>query len=142
MGIIHSKPKIKAHVRTAQDELIMAHDITNAFFEAGNKNTSLERSIELILMGEGWTETIAREVLKSLMAGLKTNLAMGPTMRDVSGRARQAASEYGTDRTIFVTMYAIGFLVLLAPDAIKALGFRKWKDLPGTSEHYCRFCIV
>jgi hypothetical protein len=138
MGALHSKPKIDANVCISQHELAMAHDITNAFFQAGNNNTSLERNIELILMGEAWTENIAREVLKGLIAGLRVNRAMGPTMRDVSGRARLSANEYVTDSTVFVTMYAIAFLVLLAPDAIKALGFRKWEELKGMLELFCK----
>lgn len=109
-------------------------------------NASLRAKIDNIAhqQGGGWSEWLADRIRQGIEAVLllleneELERVMGPAMRDAYARACDAAEvfegfvkEHPIATAVFVTVLAIGILVVLAPWVLEVLGFGELGPVEG-----------
>ncbi|KAK2044791.1 hypothetical protein LZ31DRAFT_276137 [Colletotrichum somersetense] len=117
-GVIADQP-----VRSAQEAAVEFIDILRTA-EKGGKD--LERRLKNIVTANSWTEEIAKRILQGVEALVQHSDTIGQVVREAIDMAAEAAErvfDFAADHPVFVTLVAIGVLVVIAPWVIEALGF-------------------
>ncbi|WYZ41266.1 hypothetical protein EsH8_V_000161 [Colletotrichum jinshuiense] len=118
VGVITRQP-----VRSAQDAAGEFLDILRTA-EKGGK--SLERRLRGIVTTTSWTEELAKYILSGVETLIQHRDTVGLVVREAMDKSTDAAQsifEFAKEHPVFVTVIAIGVLVLIAPWVIEALGF-------------------
>ncbi|KIM35797.1 hypothetical protein M413DRAFT_79042 [Hebeloma cylindrosporum] len=85
--------------------------------------------------GTRWYEDLAATVLARLENEIKAGAPMGERMRyayDTASRLIEAMWQFAKDHPLFVALVALGILVILAPWAVRALGFGELGPVKGS----------
>ena len=134
-------PTLEFSPQTTQS---LAQDIFSTLYSAQINDENLEHCIQDIVHVTGWYESLAVAVLTTLENALtKAELPMGQAMRDAYDKAAKVVEEvwqFTKDHPVFVTVVALGILVVLAPWAIAALGFGELGPIEGTL-YWSLYCI-
>ncbi|TIC92429.1 hypothetical protein CH35J_010060 [Colletotrichum higginsianum] len=118
LGVITEQP-----VRSAHDAAGEFIDILRTA-EKGGKN--LERRLRNIVTVNSWTEELAKYILRGIEYLVQHRDTIGQVVRDAMDKAIEAAEsvfQFAKDHPVFVTLIAIGVLVLVSPWVLEALGF-------------------
>jgi ElaB/YqjD/DUF883 family membrane-anchored ribosome-binding protein len=133
-------------VRSDQD---VADDIVHLLRTAEKNGTTLRRQLSDAIGEQGWIESIARAIVAALEKVVREGRdKMGPALAEAVDATEDAARDvftFSKDHPYlvagFVTIVAVGILVLMAPWVVEALGFSelgpvagKWKPLPPNYE--------
>ncbi|GKT59992.1 hypothetical protein ColTof4_00133 [Colletotrichum tofieldiae] len=117
-GVIIDQP-----VQSAQDAASEFVDILRTA-EKGGKNP--ERRLRNIVTANSWTEELAKYILQGVEALVRHRDTIGQVVREAMDKSTDAAEsvfEFAKDHPVFVTIIAIGVLVIIAPWVLEALGF-------------------
>ncbi|KAK1977444.1 hypothetical protein LZ30DRAFT_601228 [Colletotrichum cereale] len=117
-GVIADQP-----VRPAQEAADEFVDILRTA-EKGGKD--LARRLENVVTASSWTEEIAKYILQGVEGLVRHRDTIGQVVREATDKAADAAEsifDFARDHPVFVTVVAIGVLVVVAPWVIEALGF-------------------
>lgn len=115
--------------------------IVTAMMEANSAGPSLDVTIKsLVHQAGGWSEYLAKRILLTLEAVLKSGKQMNTAMQKAYGKACEAArmiegfaEDHPVATAVFCTVIALGILVLLAPYALELLGFSELGPVEGKS---------
>ncbi|KAL9589216.1 MAG: hypothetical protein Q9179_007988, partial [Wetmoreana sp. 5 TL-2023] len=145
-SILHlSNVSLTAHEEIRINEA--ASRIVNLLFQTDNDNphSTLDVQITSIVhqAGVSWSSYLAQKILAGLEAALKAGREMMPAMKTAYEKSVGAAVkefkafaiEHPILTGVFLTVVAIGVLVLLVPWAVEALGFAELGPVEGTC--YC-----
>lgn len=127
-GVITEQP-----VRSAHDAAGEFIDILRTA-EKGGKN--LERRLRNIVTVNSWTEELAKYILRGIEYLVQHRDSIGQVVRDAMDKAIEAAEsafQFAKDHPVFVTLIAIGVLVLVSPWVLEALGFGELGPVAGKS---------
>lgn len=109
--------------------------IVAAMRNAKEQGPSLDATIQqLVDQAGGWSENLAQNVLADLETVLQLGQPMNAAMRkayDQACKAAKAIQGFAAERPVFCTVVALGLLVVLAPCALKWLGFSKLGPIKG-----------
>lgn len=122
--------------------------IVNALFEANRGGFPLIAHIDSIAhQAGGWSEWLANMTRKCIEVALKAGKEMSAAMAAAYAKACEAArmfkhfaENHHLATAIFVTLIAIGVLVLMAPYVVEMLGFGELGPLEG--ELKINFCYT
>jgi hypothetical protein len=70
-----------------------------------------------------WTEHLAQSVLERIREQIRIGAPVGGAMADALARAATAAAEFSREHPEFLTILALGALMVLAPWVLETLGF-------------------
>ncbi|WQF88236.1 Putative interferon alpha-inducible protein IFI6/IFI27 [Colletotrichum destructivum] len=117
-GVITEQPVRSAHDAAAE------FVATLRTAEKGGKD--LERRLRNIVTVNSWTEELAEYILRGIEYLVQHRDTIGQVVRDAVDEAIEAAEsvfQFAKDHPVFVTIIAIGILVLISPWVLEALGF-------------------
>ncbi|GKT44821.1 uncharacterized protein ColSpa_05002 [Colletotrichum spaethianum] len=117
-GIITDQP-----LRSAQDA---ASEFIDVLRTAEKDGKDLERRLKNIVTINSWTEELAKYILQGVEALVQHRDTIGQVVREAMDKATDAAEssfEFAKDHPVFVTIIALGILVIIAPWVLEALGF-------------------
>ncbi|KAL9616328.1 MAG: hypothetical protein Q9160_008791 [Pyrenula sp. 1 TL-2023] len=114
--------------RTSDD---IASSIITILLTAENPGEDLRARLDEEVHPYGWTENIAKAILRGLVNVLMKGAAMGQAMNDACDKAVNAAVEFAKEHPVYATIIALGVLVLLMPWVIEALGFGELGPIEG-----------
>ena len=125
-----------------------ADRIVNALFEFNEGGPALVAHIDDIArQAGGWSQWLAEQIRKGMEVALKAGKEMNAALAAAYDKACEAATvfkHFAKDHpfatTIFVTVIAIGVLVILAPYVIEMLGFGELGPIEG--ELVSAFCYT
>ncbi|KAJ0162336.1 hypothetical protein CTA2_4719 [Colletotrichum tanaceti] len=107
-----------------------AHDAAGEFIDilrtAEKGGESLERRLRNIITVNSWTEDLAKYILQGVEYLVQHRDTIGQVVRDAMDKAIEVAEstfQFAKDHPVFVTIIAIGILVLVSPWVLEALGF-------------------
>ncbi|OLN87069.1 hypothetical protein CCHL11_06479 [Colletotrichum chlorophyti] len=127
LGVISSQP-----VRPAQDA---ATEFINILRTAKKGGKDLEHRLRCIVSTTSWTEEIAKLILGGVETLVRNRDTVGQVVREAMDRAIDAAVsafEFAKEHPVFVTVVALGILVIIAPWVMEALGFGEFGPVAGT----------
>ncbi|KXH34227.1 hypothetical protein CSAL01_07093 [Colletotrichum salicis] len=110
-------------LRSAQDAASEFIDILRTA-EKGGKD--LERRLRNIVAVNSWTEELAKYILSGVEGLVRHRDTIGQVVRETVDKSTEAAEsvfEFAKEHPVFVTIIAIGVLVIIAPWVVEALGF-------------------
>jgi hypothetical protein len=119
--------------KASQNQKVVAENILTIVFSAEKAGKDLESSLQDAVATCGWTENIAQAILNGLVKALKTAAPMGQALKEAVGNVYNEAGDFANDHPVFVTVIALGILVLLVPWALEALGFAELGIVEGKS---------
>jgi len=125
----------KPEKHSPQSTQSLAEDILTSLFNAQKIDEVLEHRFQDIVSVTSWYEDLAKAVLNGIENALKAGAPMGQAMKDAYDKAAQVIEEvfqFAKDHPVFVSLIALGILVVLAPWAITALGFGELGPIEGT----------
>lgn len=128
-------------------EQVLANKLLSIMFETTG-TTSLRRKVKGKLPFGGWTETIARHVLDSLVRQLNAGAGVEPKLEKSMQRAHdivkggKIAYEYPNLLSAGATLTALGMLTIVVPEAVAALGFKKAEPTTGLNPRYERVLML
>lgn len=130
------KQHIPPGVLSAQE---ISAEVIELLQNAEKDGPALRRQINDVIGEEGWTESIARAIVAGLEALIKDDREnIMPVLGEFIDKAEQAAKavfafpqEHPYLTAGFVTIVAIGVLVLVAPWVVEALGFGEMGPVGG-----------
>ncbi|KAJ0327548.1 hypothetical protein COL5a_005930 [Colletotrichum fioriniae] len=131
-GIIKDQP-----IRSAQDAASEFIDILRTA-EKGGKD--FEHRLRNIVTVNSWTEELAKYILSGVEGLVRHRDTIGQVVRETVDKSTEAADsvfEFAKEHPVFVTIIAIGVLVIVAPWVVEALGFGELGPIAGKS---CRPC--
>lgn len=109
--------------------------IVTAMRNAEEQGSSLDATIQqLVHQAGGWSENLAKNILAELETVLQLGGPMNAAMRkayDQACEAAKAVQGFAADHPVFCTVVALGVLLVLAPCALKWLGFAKVGPIKG-----------
>ncbi|KZL74389.1 hypothetical protein CI238_04415 [Colletotrichum incanum] len=118
LGVITDQP-----VRSAQDA---ASEFIDILRTAEKGAMDLERRLKNIVTVNSWTEELAKYILQGVEALVRHRDTIGQIVRGAMDKSTDAAEsifEFAKDHPVFVTIIAIGILIIIAPWVLEALGF-------------------
>ncbi|EXF77594.1 hypothetical protein CFIO01_11671 [Colletotrichum fioriniae PJ7] len=110
-------------IRSAQDAASEFIDILRTA-EKGGKD--LEHRLRNIVTVNSWTEELAKYILSGVEGLVRHRDTIGQVVRETVDKSTEAADsvfEFAKEHPVFVTIIAIGVLVIVAPWVVEALGF-------------------
>ncbi|TEA18550.1 hypothetical protein C8034_v010930 [Colletotrichum sidae] len=117
-GVIANQP-----AKSAEDVASEFVDILR-MAEKGGKD--LERRLKNIVVASSWTEGLAKMILSGVETLVQNRDTIGKVAREAIDKATELALalfEWAKEHPVFVTLVALGVLVIVAPWVIEALGF-------------------
>jgi hypothetical protein len=129
-GFTHEKEQ---HPQTTQ---FLAEDILSTLYAADTNDEHLALRLQEVVRETGWYESLAAAVLNGLENALKAGAPMGEAMKGAYEKAAQVVAAmwgFAKDHPVFCAIVALGILAILAPWAIRALGFAAKGPLKGIS---------
>lgn len=125
---VFEKPRNPRSVRSAQE---ISNEVVELLRNTEKNGPALRRQISDAVGEDGWTESIARAIVAGLEVVIKDGREkIKPVLDELIDKAEDAARnvfKFPHDHPHltagFVTIVAIGVLVLVAPWAVEALGF-------------------
>ncbi|KAI4093044.1 MAG: hypothetical protein Q9176_006363 [Flavoplaca citrina] len=117
-----------------------ADRIVNSLLEAKKGGSTLIARINGIAhQAGGWSEWLAEQIRKGIEVTLKAGKEMNVALAAAYDKACEAATVFGhfakdhpITTAVFVTVIAIGVLVILAPYVVEMLGFGEFGPIEGT----------
>ncbi|KAK1717338.1 uncharacterized protein BDZ83DRAFT_30161 [Colletotrichum acutatum] len=119
-------------LRSAKDAASEFIDILRTA-EKGGKD--LERHLRNIVTANSWTEELAKYILSGVEGLVRHRNTIGQIVRETVDKSTEAADsvfEFAKEHPVFVTIIAIGVLVIVAPWVIEALGFGEFGPIADT----------
>ncbi|KAK1675163.1 hypothetical protein BDP55DRAFT_728951 [Colletotrichum godetiae] len=110
-------------LRSAQNA---ASEFINILRTAEKGGKYLERRLRNIVTVNSWTEELAKYILSGVEGLVRHRDTIGQVVRetvDKSAEAAESVFEFAKEHPVFMTIIAIGVLVIIAPWVIEALGF-------------------
>ncbi|KAK1997363.1 hypothetical protein LX36DRAFT_681807 [Colletotrichum falcatum] len=86
----------------------------------------LQRRLRNVVTASWWTEELAKHILQGVEALVRRRETIGQVVAEAVDKAvaaAQAVFGFAADHPVFVTVVAIGVLVVVAPWVLEALGF-------------------
>ncbi|KAF9880648.1 hypothetical protein CkaCkLH20_01690 [Colletotrichum karsti] len=117
-GIIAKQP-----LRSSEDAASEFVDILRTA-EKGGKD--LERRLKNVVTANSWTESFAKLILSGVEGLVQHRDTIGQVVKEAMDKSADLAQEifgFAKEHPVFVTIIAIGILVLIAPWVLEALGF-------------------
>ncbi|OHE97247.1 hypothetical protein CORC01_07501 [Colletotrichum orchidophilum] len=118
-GIIDSQP-LRSSALDAASEFVD----TLRTAEKGGKD--LERRLRNIVTANSWSEELAKYILDGVEGLVRHRDTVGQVLKETMDKSTEAAEsvfELAKAHPVFVTVIAIGVLVIVAPWVLEALGF-------------------
>ncbi|KAK2057428.1 hypothetical protein LY76DRAFT_594222 [Colletotrichum caudatum] len=117
-GVVADQP-----ARSAQEA---AGEFIDTLRAAEKGGEGLERRLKNVVTANSWTEDIAKLILRGVEALVRNRDAIGQVVGEAVDKAADAARSvpgFAADHPVFVTLVAVGVLVVVAPWVVEALGF-------------------
>lgn len=113
--------------------------IVNALFQIKKEGSSTNSYInDVVIQAGGWSQWLADKVRQGIEAALQAGKEMSAVMAAAYDKACEAAKvfehfaeDHPLATAVFVTVIAIGVLVVLAPYVIEILGFGELGPIEG-----------
>lgn len=105
----------------------VASDVVAVLLRAPRPCVTLRADLDSIIGTYGWTQSLAEYVLARLCSALQAaHDNLGPAVREayqLSWEAAKSIEGFVVEHPVFVTVVALGVLVIIAPWVLEALGF-------------------
>jgi hypothetical protein len=119
----------------------VASDVVDVLLRAPQPGISLRAELDSIVGTYGWTQRLAEYILAKLCSALQSaHENLGPAVRDAYHLAWEAAKSvegFVKEHPVFVTVVALGVLVIIAPWVLEALGFAELGPIEGAFKTCC-----
>ncbi|KAB8071493.1 hypothetical protein BDV29DRAFT_159436 [Aspergillus leporis] len=109
----------------------LASEVVTIILTADSSYT-IKKRVEEAVSAESWTESLAEAILRGLENAIAAGAQMAEASSNAVSRARTEAFEFAQDHPIFVTILALGVLVILTPWVIEILGFGELGPIEGS----------
>lgn len=109
----------------------IASSIVSILLSAEKPGAELQARLNDTVHPYGWTENIAKAILRGLVDVIMKGAAMNQAMNDACNKAVNEAVEFAKEHPVYCTIIALGVLVVLAPWVIEALGFGELGPIEG-----------
>ena len=126
---LHPSPRSDKKSRLRSDEA--ASSIVSAMWDADKIGPSLDVTIQsLVHEAGGWSDYLAKKILAALEAVIEAGKPMNAAMQETYEKAWEEAkkieglaADHPVVTAVFLTIVALGVLVVVAPYVVEWLGF-------------------
>lgn len=105
------------------NEQTIVQDVLTTILSAEKAGKELEKLLNEKLGTTGWTQKIAQAILGGLVNALEKSAPLGQAVKEACEKSSNEALEFAHEHPVFLTVVALGILVLLTPWVLEALGF-------------------
>lgn len=92
----------------------------------------LEKQLKEEISITGWSEDIAKAILRGLENAIKAGTEMAQVASGAMVQSKDAAIGFATEHPVYATLIALGILALILPWALEAIGFGELGPIEGS----------